>query len=70
MSARHRIVFDGNDTERRFPRTLSDATGNPYTAGPVESPPEPMHRNDKIVFIGSAVAALVLIGLIAWGYLP
>jgi len=70
LSARIRIVFDGNDTERSFPRTLAEATGNAHTSGPVDGLPEPMHRNDKIVFIASAIAALVLAGMIAWGYLP
>jgi hypothetical protein len=67
MSAKTRIVFDGNCTERRFPRTLTEATGNAYAQGPVEGLPEPMHPTDRIVVIASAIAALVLIGLIAWG---
>jgi hypothetical protein len=70
MSAKTRIVYDGNTTVRRFPRTLTEATGNAYARGPVEGLPEPMHPTDRIAVIASAIAALVLIGLAAWGYLP
>jgi hypothetical protein len=67
MSAKTRIVFDGNDTERRFPRTLIEAIGNAYTSHYITESVEPMHPTDRIVVIASAIAALVLIGLIAWG---
>jgi hypothetical protein len=53
----------------RFPRTLSDAFG-PHTSSHITEEAEPMHPTDRIVVIASAIAALVLIGLIAWGYLP
>jgi hypothetical protein len=70
MSVKTRIVYDGNCTDRRFPRTLTEATGNAYTGGHITEASEPMHPTDKVVVIASVIAAMVLIGLIAWGYLP
>jgi hypothetical protein len=66
MSSKTRIVFDGNCTEHRFARTLDEAFG-PHCRKHITEPDEPMHPTDRIVVIASAIAALVLIGLIAWG---
>jgi hypothetical protein len=67
MSEKTRIVFDGNCTERSFPRTLTEAIGNAYAQGPVEGLPEPMSPTDRIVVIGCVIAVLALVCLIAWG---
>jgi hypothetical protein len=58
-----------NETSRCFARNLDQAFG-PYTSSHITEAEEPMHPHDRIVVIASAVAALVLAGLIAWGYLP
>ena len=41
---------------RKYPRTLNEAFG-PYS-GRLYAKTEPLHRNDCIVLIGSAVAGL------------
>jgi hypothetical protein len=52
----------------RFSRTIEEAFG-PHASRHISEPVEPMHPADRIVVIGCAIAALVLIGLAAWGYL-
>jgi hypothetical protein len=52
----------------RFARTLDEAFG-PHASKHITEADEPMHPTDRIVVIGCVIAALVLIGLIAWGHL-
>jgi len=47
-------------------RSLTDAFG-PYTDHRISEPVEPMHPTDKVVFVASVIAAVVMFGLIAWG---
>jgi hypothetical protein len=44
---------------RKYPRTLVDAFG-PYEGGGLYTKPEPLHKHDRIVLIGSAVAFMVV----------
>jgi hypothetical protein len=67
MSAKTRIIYDGNCTERRFPRTLTEATGNAYAGSHITEAEEPMHPHDRIVVIASVIAAVALVVLIVWG---
>jgi hypothetical protein len=50
----------------RSARSMADAFG-PHTDNRITEASEPMHPTDRIVVIACALAALVLIGLIAWG---
>ena len=45
---------------RQYPRTMTEAFG-PHTSRSLYVKPEPLHKNDLIVLIGSAIAALVLL---------
>jgi hypothetical protein len=47
------------NTTRKYPRTLVDAFG-PYTSNTLHVKPEPMHKHDRIVLIGSGVAGFVV----------
>jgi len=42
---------------RKYPRTMTQAFG-PYEGGNLYVRPEPLHKHDRIVLIGSAVAAV------------
>jgi hypothetical protein len=51
---------------RKYPRTLEQAFG-PYTSRDFNDT-EPMHPSDKIVLVASAIGAVVLIAMIAVGW--
>lgn len=48
-----------NNTTRRYPRTMEEAFG-PGHRGNIWHEPSPLHRHDKIVLIGCAVAGVAL----------
>jgi hypothetical protein len=47
------------NTTRKYARTLVDAFG-PYENGNLYVRPEPMHKHDRIVLAGSAVAGFIV----------
>lgn len=47
---------------RKYPRTMEEAFG-PGNRGFICAKREPLHPNDKIVLIGSAIAALFVIAV-------
>lgn len=56
-----------NDTPRRYARTLTEAFGPHHGLAPLHTEYTPMHKHDKIVILGCAVAAVAL-ALIAGDY--
>jgi hypothetical protein len=48
-----------NTTTRRFPRTLTEAFGPYHHLAPLHTEYAPMHKHDKIVMWGCAVAVAV-----------
>lgn len=55
-----------NPTTRRFPRDLNSAFG-PYASGPIEEPKRPMDWQDRLVIVGSVIAAVALTFVLGWG---
>ena len=53
---------------RKYPRTMQEAFG-PYTSFHIDQEYTPIHKHDKIVMVGSALAAVVLILLALFGVL-
>ena len=45
---------------RKYPRTMQEAFG-PYTSFHIDQEYTPIHKHDKIVMVGSVLAAIVLI---------
>ena len=54
---------------RKHPRTLEEAFG-PYARGPIEKPLSQRDRQDRIVVIASAIAAVALLVMAVAGWLP
>jgi hypothetical protein len=52
-------------TTRRYPRSLSEAFGPYHHLAPLQTEYMPMHKHDKIVVWGCAIA-VVLIGVILY----
>lgn len=49
------------NTTRRYPRTMNEAFGPYHHLAPLQTEYMPMHRKDKIVIWGCAIAAVLLV---------
>jgi len=49
----------------KFHRTMEEAFG-PGNRGGIYTKPEPLQKNDKIVLVGSAIAALFVIAVMVF----
>jgi len=49
------------NTTRRYPRTMSEAFGPYHHLAPLETEYTQLHRKDKIVIWGCAIAAVLLV---------
>ena len=47
------------NTTQKYPRTMTQAFG-PYEGGGLYVKPEPLHKHDRIVLAGSAVAGFIV----------
>ena len=54
------------NSTRRYPRTLCEAFG-PYARGPIHPMPEREPLGHRVASALSAVIAVVMVGLLAWG---
>lgn len=51
---------------RKYPRSLEEAFG-PYARGQIQEPSRPMDWQDRVVIVGSVIAAVALAAILMWG---